>query len=117
MVSQCANPDCTTPLLHLREGKLFQFEVRAISVPCVDMSDENRSELPTRHVSHFWLCGPCSASYSLRLEPEDVRLVDRSSDDGERGLGDDSRVAIEAWLRSRSRQRVPENMGDEAVSC
>src|SRR5205823_8587631 len=30
MVPQCANPACRAPLRYLRDGRLFQFEVRAI---------------------------------------------------------------------------------------
>ena len=104
MVSQCANPDCSTPLLHLREGRLFQFEVKAISIPCVDSSDGQSEETLKRTVAHFWLCGPCSSAYSLELNPEDVQVVSRN-------VMEDGNIKTEipeSWLRSRGQQRYAE---------
>lgn len=75
MVSKCANPSCSTPLLRLRDGKLFQFEVRSISVPCVDASPCTSSEVPSRQVAHYWLCGACSETMSLSLEVDSVQVV------------------------------------------
>ena len=75
MVSKCANPTCSTPLLNLREGRLFQFEVRAISVPCVDPPEAETSEVPTRQIAHYWLCGPCSKDVSLVLDVDAVEVV------------------------------------------
>ena len=66
VTSHCANPNCAIPLRLLRDGRLFQFEVR--------------QELPTgggprdtfltpgrqpRNVSHFWLCGRCASTLTL----------------------------------------------------
>ncbi len=78
MVSNCANPECATPLLRLRDGKLFQFEVKSISVPCVDESSAMASEVPVRQVAHYWLCGSCADQMSLVLEINAVRLVQTS---------------------------------------
>jgi hypothetical protein len=75
MVSNCANPACATPLLRLRDGKLFQFEVKSISVPCVDESNAMPSEAPVRQVAHYWLCGACADQMSLVLEINAVRLA------------------------------------------
>jgi len=60
MTSHCANPDCAVPLRLLRDGRLYQFEVRPQSpkepVPFATHS---------RSLSHFWLCGECSSKLTL----------------------------------------------------
>jgi hypothetical protein len=62
MTFNCANPACAVPLQALKEGRLFQFEVR----PKTSAEDAkvDRSNL-SRKVSHFWLCGPCSSKLIL----------------------------------------------------
>lgn len=80
MVSKCANPACSAPLLRLREGKLFQFEVRSISVPCEDPPGSEHGEAPTRQIAHYWLCGPCSERMSLLLEVDSVQVVPLSGE-------------------------------------
>ena len=59
-MQQCANPDCAVPLRLLREGRLFQFEIR---------SHIANSSKPRRERSHatsvFWLCGQCSSKLTL----------------------------------------------------
>lgn len=65
MVSNCANPNCGVPLRYLRDGRLFQFEVRALS------KNELNSELkkrPLRQVWHYWLCGECSSTMTLQFD-------------------------------------------------
>lgn len=59
MVSNCANPACAVPLRYLRDGRLFQFEVR----PQKD-AGASRSRVP-RSVTHFWLCGDCASKLTL----------------------------------------------------
>ena len=61
MVSNCANPACAVPLRSLRDGRLFQFEVRQQKNP--DQPAE-LSKAP-RRVSHFWLCGECASKLTL----------------------------------------------------
>jgi len=61
MVSNCANPSCAVPLRYLRDGRLFQFEVRQQRHPD---QPENSSKSP-RRISHFWLCGECSSKLTL----------------------------------------------------
>lgn len=56
MLAKCANPACSTPLIYLREGKIFM------------MDGDHKSRLPVKAaggVEHFWLCGPCSAQMTL----------------------------------------------------
>lgn len=64
MLSKCANPSCSTPLVYLREGKIFMMEHTA-----------EHPEGPTpfktgSRVEHFWLCGPCSAEMTVTYDSE-----------------------------------------------
>ncbi len=54
MVSRCANPDCRTPFLYLREGKLIALRHRA---ECFG----------TARVEVFWLCGKCDNRMTLKV--------------------------------------------------
>ena len=64
MLAKCANPSCSTPLVYLREGKIFMMEhnqhphVRSEGPVLVKPQ-------PTHQVEHFWLCGPCAAEMTL----------------------------------------------------
>ena len=60
MTSHCANPDCAVPLRLLRDGRLYQFEVR----PQVQR-DLVAAAKSSRNLSHFWLCGECSSKLTL----------------------------------------------------
>ena len=66
MVSNCANPNCGTPLRYLRDGRLYQFEVRAVSK--ADSQDSPPKRRPLRQVWHYWLCGACSSSMTLQFD-------------------------------------------------
>ena len=62
MLSKCANPSCSTPLIYLREGKIFSVTP--------DAAAERKLEgpflaKPATKVEHFWLCGPCSSLFTL----------------------------------------------------
>ena len=78
MLSKCANPSCSTPLVYLREGKIFMME--NASGPQAADSSSGQLSSPSR-VEHFWLCGPCSAGMTLvydrnlgvRVLPKPVR--------------------------------------------
>ena len=61
MTSHCANPDCAVPLSLLRDGRLYQFEVRPQAPP----KERVASAKAARSVSHFWLCGECSSKLTL----------------------------------------------------
>ena len=52
MVSQCANPECGTPFLYLREGRLFATSHRGAP------AEESR-------VEYFWLCANCAPHMNL----------------------------------------------------
>jgi hypothetical protein len=66
MVSNCANPKCAAPLRYLRDGRLFQFEVRSLNkTDAVEPTQKRRS---FRQVWHYWLCGACSSSMTLQFD-------------------------------------------------
>jgi hypothetical protein len=69
MVSNCANPACAVPLRYLRDGRLFQFEVKALT-PTGDLGAVAHPTKKTisRQVWHYWLCGQCSASMTLEFD-------------------------------------------------
>ena len=62
---QCTNPSCCMPF-DLRQGQLYQFEIRSRAVSCGDAA----REVTSREMAHFWLCGRCSANMVLVLNPE-----------------------------------------------
>jgi hypothetical protein len=66
MLSKCANPACSTPLIYLREGKIFMIES---SRPNVEETDPVGPKAQSR-VEHFWLCGPCSSVLTLAFDRE-----------------------------------------------
>jgi len=66
MLSKCANPSCSTPLIYLREGKIFM----------MDHTPQQQNHSPGStpinagsRVEHFWLCGPCSAELTIAYDP------------------------------------------------
>ena len=70
MLSKCANPDCSTTLHYLREGKVFKVESEA------ELYLVDGGKKPARKVEHFWLCGPCSETNTLIKDKADgVKVV------------------------------------------
>ena len=67
MTSHCANPDCAVPLRYLRDGRIFQFEVRTGLSKVQDDKPITVGDSP-RQVSHFWLCGHCSSTLTLAFD-------------------------------------------------
>lgn len=67
MLAKCANPSCSTPLLYLREGKIFMVESQ--QQPRVELVNAvpTKSKASNR-VEHFWLCGPCSGELTLTYD-------------------------------------------------
>ena len=77
MLSKCANPSCSTPLVYLREGKIFMMEA-APSGKKAAQSIVIRPK-PVNRVEHFWLCGPCSSSMTLVFDREQgVQVVEKT---------------------------------------
>src|ERR1700722_9140585 len=66
MLSHCANPQCSKPFLHLREGRLFMVETdgggNAEPFPSASPRRERR---PPRHVERYWLCDQCATAWTL----------------------------------------------------
>jgi len=62
MLSKCANPSCSTPLIYLREGKIFSVKSDgdALTTP-----ERPFLAKPAGQVEHFWLCGPCCSQFTL----------------------------------------------------
>jgi len=65
MLQKCANPGCTVPFRSLREGKLFLAETYNNDLE--SGFDGNRRKTHKRE--HFWLCGACSAHFTLHFDP------------------------------------------------
>jgi hypothetical protein len=53
MLSKCANPACSARFRYLRQGRIFNLEIRALS-------SDDLGQTGYR-VEHFWLCDPCAA--------------------------------------------------------
>jgi len=68
MLAKCANPSCSTPLVYLREGKIFMMESPQ------SQTDKDGAVFmrprSSRRVEHFWLCGPCAAQMTLTYHRE-----------------------------------------------
>src|SRR5262249_29294698 len=76
MVSKCANPACGIPLRYLRDGRLFQFEVKALTPIAGDAVARSGKKTVSRQVWHYWLCGQCSASMTLEFDGrEGLRVI------------------------------------------
>ena len=67
MLAKCANPTCSTPLVYLREGKIFMIESGPQSKTPVAAPLQLASKAQNR-VEHFWLCGPCSSEMTLTFD-------------------------------------------------
>jgi len=70
VVSNCANPKCGIPLRYLRDGRLFQFEIRALSSNMTREKSRlvDHKKRPLRQVWHYWLCGACCSTMTLQFD-------------------------------------------------
>jgi hypothetical protein len=76
MLSKCANPSCSTPLVYLREGKIFMIESSQSQLALV--GPETVKPKPQNRIEHFWLCGPCSSSMTLTFDRQrGVQIVQK----------------------------------------
>jgi len=64
MLSKCANPECSTTLHYLREGKVFKME------PDGKPRNGESPRKQARRVEHLWLSGPCSEFWKLLFDRE-----------------------------------------------
>jgi hypothetical protein len=67
MISRCANPACSVPLRYLRDGRLFQFEVRSRSLASFEQQAPRHGKA-SRQIAHFWLCGHCAETLTLTFD-------------------------------------------------
>jgi hypothetical protein len=65
MLAKCANPTCSTPLVYLREGKIFMVESPQ---PKFEVLSDVAKPKPSNRVEHFWLCGPCSNEMTITYD-------------------------------------------------
>ena len=66
MLAKCANPDCSTPLVYLREGKIFMVESPQTRLEVLNSIPAKPKAV--NRVEHFWLCGPCSSDMTLTYD-------------------------------------------------
>ncbi|HSK45695.1 MAG TPA: hypothetical protein VLA83_17595 [Candidatus Binatia bacterium] len=66
MLAKCANPSCSTPLVYLREGKIFMVESPQPKFELLTAAPAKPQ--PANRVEHFWLCGPCSGEMTLTYD-------------------------------------------------
>jgi hypothetical protein len=77
MLAKCANPSCSTPLVYLREGKIFMIEA-PLQSPLTLMGPEPAPLKTQNRVEHFWLCGPCSSRMTLTFDQQQgVQVVQK----------------------------------------
>jgi hypothetical protein len=74
VLSKCANPSCSTPLVYLREGKVFMMENSVQTGNRIEIKETKPKSI--RRVEHFWLCGPCSENLTLTYDgKQGVRVI------------------------------------------
>lgn len=77
MLSKCANPACSTPLVYLREGKIFMMDGSVVH------RSGSYGPVPVKasgRVEHFWLCGSCSERLTLICNSEGgIQVVPKAS--------------------------------------
>jgi len=74
MLNKCANPDCGTKFLYLREGRLFEFAVSNRGHECIEGAVPGKAF----RREMFWLCAECAQKMSLECsEDGDVAVVPR----------------------------------------
>jgi hypothetical protein len=66
MISHCANPKCSKPLVYLREGRIYIFDMP------VAPSSAATSGRGAHRLEHFWLCGDCSGTLLLQQNSDGV---------------------------------------------
>ncbi len=68
MLSKCANPNCNARLHYLRSGKLFRFDVPVADANAKNGGVKQGVKKPAHRLEHFWLCGKCAASMTMKNE-------------------------------------------------
>jgi hypothetical protein len=57
MLSKCANPACTARFRYLREGRIFNLEIKTLA--------SNGSGRLSCKIEHFWLCDSCAEAMEV----------------------------------------------------
>lgn len=70
MITACANPACNRPFHYLRGGRLYRFDLRSPQFQGGEVHNAISGGGHDRTSLFFWLCKQCSASFSLRFEPD-----------------------------------------------
>jgi hypothetical protein len=65
MISECANPACSTRFLYLHEGKLFRFEREAKEDTGLLLGFDPNLRKHSRGVEFYWLCKTCATRMTL----------------------------------------------------
>ncbi len=68
MTQQCANENCRTRLHSFTEGRIFQFEIVAVSMSADNVVAGTSDESEQRETAQFWLCGNCASTMTLVLD-------------------------------------------------
>jgi hypothetical protein len=73
MVGKCANPDCAAKFRYLREGRLFQIDMRHLPGKREGLCPFCGHPL---HLRYFWLCDACAQTMTLTCTVDgSVKLV------------------------------------------
>jgi hypothetical protein len=67
VLHKCVNPACRAQFLYLRQGRLFEVEIRYLASPWGDGQDKLGNG--KAHVERCWLCDQCAACIALRFDP------------------------------------------------
>lgn len=75
MLYKCANPACSEPFLHMRDGKLFRMEIP--SMPRMAGKRRGAPQRPRRKrfTQHFWLCDRCAPLMTIDFRDGNVTAV------------------------------------------
>jgi len=66
MLSKCANPACHARFLYLREGKIFNIEIKTETPGPASPFKER--------IEHFWLCESCAQVFKVVWENGAVNM-------------------------------------------
>lgn len=69
MLSKCANPQCSTPLHYLREGRVYRVEVKE-NIPAEAPFSISSGVGRKSRMQHHWLCGECILRMTLHFDEQ-----------------------------------------------
>jgi hypothetical protein len=95
VLHKCVNPACRAQFLYLRQGRLFEVEIRYLDSPWGDGQDKLGNG--KAHVERCWLCDQCAACIALRFDPRQGLIILSS-------LGDSEDVGTAGILQSSEQE-------------